>query len=330
MLSFNDGDDVVGKFKAYHNKQNKLVFLNNEKKKYSTKEKMELLRLEYGYKARRFTSIDRLEQHWDKLEVPNVRGHFIPLLINPENRVVHYISGRSGSGKSTLARDLAEEYSKLYKCYLVAPYEDKTFKMCKMLDINELVNTGKVKESDYEEQKKEYDKMKVNFKYKKKEIDDPEVLKELEKTLIEIKPSAGKQKKSTNLYFTEYYYNIIKKPTLFVYDDTETLPDQDKLKFLISDQLLTGRKKHINIIYISHLNNKGSDPFNRNMLNESHVFTIFPPFTHYVDYFLHKYMQLNKRMINLCKELMSSSPHDYCSIYPHQQIILSRHIIYKY
>ena len=63
------------------------------------------------------------------------------------------------------------------------------------------------------------------------------------------------------------------------------------------------------------------------VINESHMYTFFQPYSTYTDYFLNKYAQLDARQRNVVRHVLKDSR--YCTIYKDQYILVGQHVIYK-
>lgn len=321
-LSFdpdNNNSQIVAVFDAYHSKNSKLVYYNKKQEQCQLEknDRSFLLRLQYGKTATRYnknTDQLRLDPRFCRLTKP-LKGEFYPLLMDKE-RTVHYIFGMSGSGKSYLAKKLSKYYSKFTNVFLLSPVQDSQYSATN-LNINDLVELDN--ENDYEEQLKEYKEAKIKLKYKKKMIDDPMVLMDLEMAVEDLKPK--KQPSDKKPYkLTDFYHKLISKgSSLFIYDDTEATPEQDKLQFLQKVQLLTGRHDNINMIILNHMANSGMKT--RDTINESHMFTLFN-YNRYSQYFMKNYMSMENKEMNMVKEMLNTSR--FVTVYPRMRIAVGQ------
>lgn len=320
---------AIALFNAYHKKYSKFVFYTDGPRvdELSDEDRAELMKFQHGSDA-------RYKSNWDKLPLDNklsiirspAKGTFVPFFpMNQENeRNIHYIFGRSGSGKSYLAKQLSQFYSKMKtNVYLVTPIPDDDY-AGKNLPLASLVEINSA--SNYEKQKKKYEKARIKLKYAKRggELDD-DVLMAMELAVLDLKPVKGK---STNLYkTTDKYKKLLEKgPSLFIYDDTEAISDQPALDYLRTQQLLTGRHHHISMIIINHMSNSGNRT--RNIINESNQFTFFRPFNRYTHYFLKEYLQFNGKQIAQAKSMLKSSR--YVSVYKNESILLAQNKMLSY
>ena len=264
----------------------------------------------------------KLELHVSKLKAPNALGKFVPFMPQSEHgeRIIHYIYGKSGAGKSTLAKELCEYYDKLINVFLISPVQDDSFK-AHHLNISDLVVLDK--SNSYAKQKREYENAKIKLKYKKKEaVIDDDALMQLEIAINDLKPTKTKH----NTYkFTPLYQKLITKPSLFVYDDNEAESEQDKLNFMQSSQLLTGRHDDISMLILNHQANSGNRT--RNVINESNMFTCFAPFNRYTQYFAKEYLQLTVNNITKLKQLLKQSRS--VTYYKNEHIILADREMYS-
>lgn len=247
---------------------------------------------------------------------PYRSGSFLPFLPQTENaeRVVHYICGRSGAGKSTLAKQLSYYYSKIRNVYIVSPITDAAYSGTQVA-VGDLVEIDD--DNDYTKQCKAYEEAKIKLKYRKRagDISDDDLMK-LELLINEMKPVKTK----CNVYrFTDKYKKLIAKSSLFIYDDTEAEPDQDKLAFLQKSQLLTGRHDDVSMIVMNHQANNGSKT--RDTINEAHVFTFFAPWNRYTAYFVKEYLQLDQFATKQLRAMLRESR--YVSVYKTHNLMLS-------
>ena len=247
-----------------------------------------------------------------------IKGSFFPFYPQNEEgeRNIHYIFGRSGSGKSFLAKQLSKWYTKMkVKVFIVSPIKDSAYSGT-FVKLEDLVTIDR--DTDLEEQKNKYERAKIKLRYAKKQKLDPELLMAMEMALLELKPpSKGKHKVLHKT--TEKYHKMIQKPTLFIYDDTEAVSDQGALDYLRTAQLLTGRHHHINMIVINHQANSGMKT--RHIVNESNMFTFFKPWNRYTAYFCKMYLQLEPRMVQKVKSMLSDSRR--VTVYKNEQVVLS-------
>lgn len=336
MLNFTKGSDglLVAVYDAYHKKNSKFVFKHNESQNNQDEEDiLELLKLQHGKsKARYKKSIENLslDNNFSLLKAPNVRGNFLPFM--PFNafgeRMVHYVVGQSGSGKSTLASNLSHYYNKLMNVFIVSPVKDSRYNGT-FVDIDKLVEVNS--SSDYELQKKQYEEAKIKLKYAKKKghLEDDQLC-QLELALNDMKPAKTKEK---SYKLTATYDKLVGHGSSYwIFDDNEAEGRQGKLEFLMNHQLLTGRHSGISMCILNHQATSGMK--SRNIINESHIFTLFPPMSRYVKYFLKEYLLFDQNMIKKVDELMSKKAKDvdfgYVTIYKNDRIILSENQIITY
>lgn len=334
MLTFDDNGDgkIVALFQSYHNKNRRMVYLTKRtgSKQYSFGEQRLLKALEHGKSAVRYKKhVDdlQLNTNMDILQKPDTQGAFLPFYI-PEERFVHVINGKGGSGKSYKTKLLAELYGKIgLKVYIVSPKPDDWAKYGTVVKIDELVVNNSDK--SYEEQLQVYEEAKLRFKHAKKELKDPEMLIKLELKVNQMKPKKA-TKKQVAFKFTDKYKELLKEPTLWVYDDTEALDETAKLKFIQNSQLLTGRSAFVNMIIINHLTTNGHDT--RLLLIEGHIFTLFE-MSKINRYFLETYLRLDGKVISLIEELLTEIPREefpFVSININHNVIVSKDKVIKF
>jgi len=326
MLGFEETKDgvLIAMFQAYHDKNSKYVFYDkseeNNKEDYNDSELRELLTLQHGKTAVRY------KVNWEKLDFDSkfamlkppksIKGEFIPFypFNKAGDRNVHLISGKSGSGKSYLAKRLSHVFAKLMNVFIISPVHDANYKG-QFLSIDDLVEDDSAGEEALN--RKTYEEAKIKLKYRKKqgELDDDSLMA-LEMLVNEMKPVKAKR---MLFKLTDKYKKLVEKPSLFIYDDTEAEKDLAKLDFLQTNQLLTGRHQHINMIMLRHLSNDGHKT--RNILNESNIFTFFAPFQRNHRYFCEEYLQLSKNEIEAVKSMLKSNRS--ITVYKNENIILT-------
>lgn len=339
MLSFNQKDDgkIVAVFSNPYKNKSKYVYLNkvNAEDKIDKETLKELLRLKFGIKAQY-----KVQQRELKSEVRNDESilnapsgyskdsvflPFLPLSFGNSERVVSYIFGKSGVGKSTMAKNLAFFFSKIMPVYLISPVKDASYP-AKIIDIGDLVEVNT--DDDYEKQKKEYEKAKIRFKHRKKQLDDDNMIEKLEVALVEMKPTI--KKKVQAFKTTDKCDKIVNgSPCMFIFDDNEAESQQQKLN--LNKFLLTGRHLNVNLIILNHHGNNGYST--RNIINEAHSYTFFKPFTRYINYFLTTYLEFSQRQVRAVRKLLKTEDPDeynWCSIYPHGNIMMNNKKIIRF
>ena len=330
MLSFSNIGKVVAIWKPIKKTgRSKFVYYSEEmhvqKDSLSTEELLELLQLQHGRKR-----VDEpykrknAELSISKLEAPH-GGYFLPLMPPSDEsaRTISYVFGKSGVGKSFISKQLAEIYGRFLDVYIVSPVPDKEW-VGKRVSIDELVTT----ENDTDENQRAYEQAKIKLKYKKKDNElASDDLMQIELALNDMKPQRTTAKLNT-WAFTDKYKAMIKKPTLFVYDDSEAFPKQlqGKLQYLQDSQLLTGRHDSISMIIINHLSNSGGRT--RNTINEAHTYTFFKPYDRYINYFLKEYLQMTYKPLQRIKKMLQHSRS--VTVYKNESIILSNTEIVTY
>ena len=330
MLSYDTSSkgQLVASYLAKEKALTKFVFYD-KKAKYEPKCDLDtkyLMTFEHGFnKARTGPRREQLElsNTYSMLRAPVHSGGskglntLIPFYIARENqRFVHLITGKSGMGKSTLAKNLVKLYSKIMDVYIISPVEDDEFKgtFVKIQDLVEIDDSN-----DYQKNLKTYNRAKIKYKYRKHLINDPDDMANMEIMLMEMKPvKTGEQ-----LYkLTKAYKEMIKTPTLFVFDDNEAAADQGRLKFLMDSQLLTGRHDDICMLILNHQSNDGCKT--RNIINESNIFSIFE-INRFTSYFMREYLQLSKNVQLQIRKMLKSSRS--VTIYKNERLLLSENVI---
>lgn len=324
MLSFEQSKGSIPVCAQVHTEPTKQRFVYYNKdyqgdKELSEEERKELLKLEYGSTPLRYRkNAEALElgRRYSMIK-PNEKGaKFIPFFpLNKDGeRTVALVSGKSGSGKSTLAKELSHYYSKMMKVYIVSPVEDSEFKG-KFVNLDDLVEVDD--SNDVITQRKKYNQAKIKLKYKKQsKMYEPEELMALELLVEELKPSERKLPSVFKL--TKHYEKLISEQSMWIFDDNEASGQQDKLKFLMDSQLLTGRHNDISMIILNHHCNNGAKT--RNIINEAGIFSIFE-INRYTSYFLKNYLELEKRHIDTLEDMLIHSRS--VTVYKNERILLS-------
>lgn len=316
MITFRDSSTAhpVGIFMAFHKKNCKYVYIDkNADKEYNKDEHKQLMKYETGKASLKAPT------YYSMLKAPGKGAFypFFPVKENEENsRVVHYVFGKSGSGKSYLSKVLTKLYMAMgLKPIIITPVNNHGFKgtTCKIDDLVEV--SQKEDENDL---LKEYNKAKIRYKFRKPYMSEEEQL-HMELLLMDLKPKTRKAR--TIFELTPKCRNILKKPTLFVFDDNEAADDVPKIQFLQRKLLLTGRHQNAYMIIISH---KGSDYSNtRDVILEAHTYTVFKPWNYQTEQFLKTYLSYNARQRNLVKDLMRDNR--YVTIYKEENVIMAQH-----
>lgn len=256
---------------------------------------------------------------------PLKKGKFFPLpntetttgsqSTGQSERQTYFVTGQSGSGKSHFTKKMIEYYKKMKinKIYVITPVQDEQYlKIGAMfLNINDLVENNN--ENDYEEALIEYKEKKIKYKHRKKLL-DPEQRMQMEIELEKMKPDKANYNKVDHYMKSDVYDKIEKNgPCVFVYDDWESFNTADfkKCKWLIENQLTTGRHKGINMLILYHQNTDGMKT--RLIINECNNIVIFNRnlFKSY-KYLLNTYLGLDMTDINRVKEMLTKSR--YCCI----------------
>lgn len=334
MLSYthNDTSKIIGVYHTPYKNKSKVVYLNKcNGVETDDEHNRELLLLKFGFvKTRRKYQQkdlkDELSCEDNMLEKPFKNGVFLPFLplsLGSGERVVHYIFGKSGVGKSTMAKNLSYYFQKFMKVYIISPVKDDGY-YGKHLDIDDLVEVDE--NNNFMNKMKEYENAKIKFKYKKQEIEDPDILCQMEMALNEMKPKI--KTKLEVFKTTEKYKNKIGKGnTLWIYDDNEACGDKSKLQFLMESQLLTGRHDNISLIILNHQANNAMKT--RNIINEAHIFTFFKPYNRYTKYFLAEYLLVEQMKTRQIKKILDvQDEYAWCSFYTESNIILSKDKVY--
>lgn len=319
-LSYNslDNSKAIALRAYYKNKsRQKIVYLNDKK------ETLEYEKITSDMLADIFgKTSSRYPKHHDKLknellsnteEMPyseiriDDNSHFdvLPPTMD-EERQIYYVSGQSGAGKSYFARKLLDLYKKLgYKnIFVITTVKDDEYeKYGSFLDINNLVDSDSL---DYEDALEKYKEMKIKLKHKKKLFNNIDDRIALECEVEKLKPKKGNHVQ--NFKTTDGYNKLITKPSVFVFDDVESLgkAEYDKVLWLMNKQATTGRHNHINMVIISHLTTFGMQ--SRTLLNESHMYILFSrTLPRAIDYLLENYLDLSKQHRRKIKDMLKSS-----------------------
>lgn len=224
-------------------------------------------------------------------------GDYKPVIEPSDNqRIVQLIVGDSGSGKTTLAVLIASYFREILNLpvYVIVPDSQKNEgvypKGVKYVNLSSMIE----EDPEYKKKLDKYNEAKIKFKYLKKTIEDP-----MEKARHEINISKMKPVGSGNgapLRLSNKYYELIKKPSLFIYDDTEDVNEKKILHELLHSQLNTGRHNGINMVIIKHIGNDNTKS-TREILNESNVITLLGDYTpHQRSYFTNKYLTGSKEI----------------------------------
>ena len=327
MLSYHKGGHEVAVLEGPH--QTKFVYLDRHPTKEALKEGLsesemnELLVLQLGKDYIKNHGKSRYSLKISKLEAPE-GSQFLPFVPEDLNgdRIVHYIFGASGSGKSYLAKKLSAIYNKMVDVYIVSPVEDEGYSGT-FVSLEDLVRYDD--SNSYEKQKKAYEDARIKFKYAKRSgaIQDPELLMAMEIKINTLKP----KRNARRLFkFTKLYEEMIERPTLFIYDDTEATDDQEMLQFLQNSQLVTGRHTKINVLLLNHMPNQLGNK-TRNIINEAHLFTFFE-INKYTQYFSKVYLSLDYKKQRKVEEMLEHSR--YVSINKKMKILQSSRVMYTY
>lgn len=170
-------------------------------------------------------------------------------------RDVFVLFGKSGSGKTYFTKQLLDKYRKagIKKLYVFTQIKSTKYGNVKFLDINDFV----AMDGNAEDMAREYEKAKIRYKYKKKELkDDPDKLMKLEMQLVDLKPDKDVKKKLELKQGTTKTFDFF-SDSVVVFDDYENENDIRKIQFLRDLLLTTGRHKKINIITCNHSANEG-------------------------------------------------------------------------
>lgn len=331
MLNYSKSNDglMIGALSCYHKKNNRYVFKHDDVAEPNDDELVELMKMKHGSKARYKKNIEKLENpNMSMLKLPkNTKCQFLPFqpVDRSNERRIYMVAGKSGSGKSTMVAEMTQFYDKIMNVFIVSPVKDDRYQGKHITNIDKLVE---IDDDSYEEKKKMYDDAKIKFRYKKKILDlDPEDLMQMELSLSDMKPSKN-HKKSFKL--TSLFHDLTDTASFWVFDDNEACPS-DKLEWLMNHLLLTGRHIDANMCVINHqLNNNMKT---RNLINESHIYTIFPPMSRYIHYFLKEYLLFDTQMIKTINKLLkksSTAKFGRVTIFKDEQIIMTEDKIITY
>lgn len=258
-----------------------------------TKGGAEKLREELFTKIKEDNLDDNIGVSETKIDDDSIFIPYPPSVVGDRDRDVYFISGKSESGKTTFAIKMMNIYRKagIKKVFVITDEKDKKFEPCVYLDINEIV--GEI--SSYDEEMKKYEKAKIAFKYKKRELkNNPEALKQLEMHLLEIKP----KKEKTEFGFLKGWEVVCDmfKNSVILFDDYENNPYLKQIEYLRDALLTKGRKHHTNMLIINHLTNAG--PSFKLIKAETTHYVIFAnsqPQSR--NYLMNKYADMSKPMI---------------------------------
>lgn len=333
MFSYNGGDDSVPvAFRKYtgNNQQskNKILYLdqNNENnelqpenisddqleaifgshavrsKKAKQRKRDELIELYNGtHDAKKFSS-EEINDKSNFRVIPYALGHTKD---DSYNRFVIFLNGPSGSGKSYFSKEIMEVYRSFghSKIFVITDIRDPKFGKVKYLDINSLVGEN----VSHEEAKKEYEKAKIKFKYKKKMYaDDPEMLMNLELALNEMKPETKGGKSKFEFKVDQESRDAIFQDSLVLFDDYENNSDVGKIEFLRDNLLTKGRHTKTSMIICNH---KGSDGAHMKLIKvETTDYVCFSKGSdHERNYLLRTYLGLDKEQIKRIKLALKKS-----------------------
>ncbi len=177
-----------------------------------------------------------------------------PSIRDPKReREVFFVSGRSGSGKSYFSAGLLNWYrSAGWNIYVFTEIPDEKFGDDAIyLNIKDFVG----KSVSFEREKTLYETAKLNFKYAKRDIDDVEMLKELEKHLLSLKP-AHKSGQLELKVSPEKMKKIFTRSVVLM-DDYKRASDGSKqmLEFFRNKLLDEGRHLECSMIVCDHATN---------------------------------------------------------------------------
>lgn len=277
------------------------------------------------------------KRHLKEIKAENDRKFYpLPLTNLYGERDAWYITGQAGSGKSRFCFKLVNYYHKLgiNNIFVISSKDGdketyKKFGVKDYLDINDLVNNSS--NDDYYQQLETYKQKKIKLKYFKKFYKpSPEELMEKEIKIEMLKPdSRTKATNKENFILTKHYRELTKGKSVFIFDDFETLKNEDlnKCQWLINYILINERSRGVNIIVINHKNTNGLK--GSHVLNESQKFVIFQRnlYKNY-HYLLHHYLGLDNKEINKIKSVLKKS--NYCCIDRLNRVIFSEHLIYLF
>jgi hypothetical protein len=176
-----------------------------------------------------------------------------PSLSSSRERDVFFMSGKSGSGKSYMSASLIKYYRAFKKkVFVITDIPDKKFQPCMYLDIDDFVGVS----ATFEKQKTEYEEAKIRFKYKKKMIEDPDDLIQLEIQLNKMKPKVDDAKRMEFKYSPEEMSKIFTN-SVVLFDDYENNKDNARIEFLRDTLLTKGRHTHTSLLICNHKTNFG-------------------------------------------------------------------------
>lgn len=235
------------------------------------------------------------------------------------NRFVFFLNGASGSGKSYFSTEILEigRMFGIKKIYVITDIKDSKFGKVKYLNINTLVGEN----FTHEESKKEYEKAKIKFKYKRKLYkDDPEMLMNLELALHDMKPEA-KTTSKFEFKLDKDQRDAIFQDSIVLFDDYENNPDIDKIEFLRDNLLTKGRHTSTSLIICNH---KGSDGGHMKLIKiETTDYVFFNKGTdHERNYLLRTYLGFDKEQIKRVKLALKKSR--WISINPNEGFAITQ------
>lgn len=210
-----------------------------------------------GKKAPVYFSAEDLDGR-SRIDIPREKGTIVPIppsVVSKRERDVYFISAPSGAGKSHLAADLLDFYRKTgQRVYVFTPVPDKRFgKDAVYLDIEDLVGVS----TAYEKDNARYQAAKIRFKYKKRGVDDPDLLMKLELRLQEMKPDPSKkgrlEMKLCGAELREKFQDCV----ILMDDYAEGTPGGQikALEFFRDHFLTTGRHTRTSMIVAHHKTN---------------------------------------------------------------------------
>lgn len=190
------------------------------------------------------------------VELEGVKMTPVPrCLASDEKRNVYYVSGQPGSGKTVFTSQLLNKYRKAgYKKFFVftnRPSEE--YGKVEYPDIKELVGLS----TEYDDAMRDYEKKKIRFRHKKKELkDEPEMLMKLEMLLIESKPN---KVLSGKIEFKIDPDEFFRESVVVMDDYLDSAGDDVRFLTFMRDHLLTvGRHTGTSMILCHHVTSNGT------------------------------------------------------------------------
>jgi len=342
-FNYNEGVPIALQSYGPTSRRNKMVYLDQDSQSCLDESMItdEHLELMYGVRATRtHASKERLKKQIMndvrcKAELRAPDGSiFVPIpdIINRE-RCVWFLSGPSGSGKSYFSADLIRMYTSLgiKRIFVITTQPDEKFgKKAIYLDVDSIVVPSK--NTSYDDRLAAYKRAKMKLKYKKRELKemgaDLDDLIDMELEIEEMKPDP---KEKTKACFEIYDLKKFEKQfgnSVFLFDDYENMPDEmlKKVSFLRDHILTTGRHYNANLIICNHLTNfQGA----RLIMSETHYYVLFNKGTkHSINYFLTKYMGMDKHQIKRVHNTLKSSR--WACIEPEKKALIAQQLCYVY